>query len=586
PSWLRVGCKNHRFWEVSRQTWRQQLTEPHGDHRLHMPASEGFPTLSLRQKHVKQLAKTEICKFFLSSRCVKGAQCPYAHSPSEIREKPDLGKTSMCRDFLTTGNCTNPGCRFAHSERELRSTSGFFRTKVCSFAGSGRCKYGAACRFAHSPGEIPPAPGAEGPPPPPPRASEAQRAALGPAAARGGGRGLRPGGGAKAGDFDPGAGRDAGSDQSTRDATSASASTPSGSGDSAQDGGAARGLRRRRGPAAAPRQCTTLIIRNIPDFLTQGAVTSLLEDLTECMRGAFDFFFCPWNSSQGRNLGFAIVNFFSRSAAADFESRWANEPLLPGIHGAKKMRLLPSALQGRAANLRHFSGFSLAHHPDPRFRPLVRASPDEELRPMALPEEIMQGPLAGPEQGDREELEEQGDFFEALQDLCHDPERDLPGPWADGAGLPPARAAVSGGLVDRRPGFAAPPAASSVGHPEGEPYQGLHRCGGPQPPGLQRPLEAPAAPVLPMPTQLGLGAGQGLLGCWAREAMASRSGSGDARAYSRAATAGTRPAAAQAFSDCPPPARFDPRGRCPLTVPEAAEDTDEVHSSSWSAEHR
>lgn len=133
-----------------------------------------------------------------------------------------------------------------------------------------------------------------------------------------------------------------------------------------------------------------MMLSNVPNFLTQGAVVSLLEDLTVCMRGAFDFFYCPWDPHQDKNLGYAILNFFSRSVAAEFERQWANEPLLPRTHGSKRLRIVPAALQGRAANLRHFSGFTLAHHCDPRFRPLVRAAPNEALRPMALSEELVQ----------------------------------------------------------------------------------------------------------------------------------------------------------------------------------------------------
>ncbi|CAK0866235.1 unnamed protein product [Prorocentrum cordatum] len=398
-----------------------------------MSVPDEFRRQNLREKHVKQLVKTEMCKFFFLNKCVKGPSCPYAHSVSEIREKPDLGKTSMCPDFLATGNCTSLGCRFAHDERDLRTTSGFFKTKMCSFASSGRCKYGAACRFAHRPSEIhaiwPPSPGAVNPPLPL-RPSGRDPAPPGPAA-HGDGRASPPGRAGKAGDADQGAGRDVSSDQSTRDATSASrggsvcASTPEGSGDSVQDGMSVRGVRRRRGQAAPARQCTTLVISNVPSFLTQGAVVSLLEDLTECMRGAFDFFYCPWNPNQDRNLGYAIINFFSRSAAAEFERRWANEPLLPGTLGAKKVKLVPAALQGRAANLRHFSGFSLAHHHDPRFRPLVRAAPDQVLRPMALPEEIQQGhasdsghyPLEQRGLLEHGDLEEQGGVVDPCQEL-------------------------------------------------------------------------------------------------------------------------------------------------------------------------
>jgi len=318
------------------------------------------------------------------NKCGKGEQCAFAHSLSEIREKPDLVKTSMCRTFLQTGNCADPRCSYAHSEQELRTTEGFFKTKLCRFAPSGRCKHGSACRFAHSTDEV----------------------SLGPALS------LR--------DHDLQVAaptsewtdspseqsmRDISSDQSTRAETVASVPTPEGSGDSGQEEstgneptfrraapGEERATRpeRRGSERQNGRQCTTVMVTNIPNFLTQGSLVSLLEDLTPCMRGAFDFFFCPWDPYEDCNLGYVIINFFTRGAAVEFERHWANQPLLPRTQWTKRLRMLPAALQGRAANLRHFSGFTLAHHPDPRFRPLVRPSPQAPLRPMAVPQELGQ----------------------------------------------------------------------------------------------------------------------------------------------------------------------------------------------------
>jgi hypothetical protein len=192
------------------------------------------------------------------------------------------------------------------------------------------------------------------------------------------------------------------SDQSTR-ADAASGTTPDGSGDSGPEESALRlqqtrsvgsaedrARPRRTGEQMPGRHCTTMMITNVPTFLTQGALVALLEDLSVYMRGAFDFFYCPWDPYQDRNLGYAIINFFARSVAAEFDCQWANQPLLPRTHGAKRLRIVPAALQGRAANIRHFSGFSLAHHHDPRFRPLVRTGPNEQLRPMAIAEEILE----------------------------------------------------------------------------------------------------------------------------------------------------------------------------------------------------
>merc|ERR1712176_1712071 len=128
------------------------------------------------------------------------------------------------------------------------------------------------------------------------------------------------------------------------------------------------------------------MLTDVPIFLTQGALVSLLEDLTPCMRGAFDFFYCPWNPVEKKNLSYCIINFCNALAAMDFQRRWDCQPLLAG--GSRRLKIFPAALQGRAQNLRHFSGFALAQHADPRFRPLVRSDMEEALRPMSLTPEI------------------------------------------------------------------------------------------------------------------------------------------------------------------------------------------------------
>ncbi|CAE7871987.1 ML5 [Symbiodinium microadriaticum] len=385
------------------------------------PPAAVYP--SLRHKQVRQLQKTEMCKFHMLNRCGKGPNCSFAHDVAEIRDKPNLNRTSMCKTFLLTGNCDKPQCAFAHDERELRTTEGFFKTKLCRFANRGRCKHGFACRFAHStqellPEEKPAGPQSQDMPPVPFGMTLQQEPSVDarPDVHGAPGRGSRSQMRARIVDdgrqqapsetntsgsdsmSEQRTTRDEASDQSTRADTSASVPTPEGSGDSGPeetanaspgaDSPQERPRQRRGGERPQARHCTTMMLTNVPPFLTQGALISLLEDLSTYMRGAFDFFYCPWDPYQDRNLGYAIVNFFMRSVAAEFEKQWANQPLLPGTHGSKRLRIMPATLQGRAANLRHFSGFSLAHHVDPRFRPLVRAGPKENLQPMALSEEI------------------------------------------------------------------------------------------------------------------------------------------------------------------------------------------------------
>jgi len=291
-----------------------------------------------------------------------------------------------------------------------QTSSVFFKTKMCRFAGSGRCKYGQNCRFAHSRDELQES------------VQASASAASSSSAPRSSNEANSSGDNQRtmyhAGPLLP-EWADVPSDQSTRAETDPSSQTPEGSGDSGQETSARRrpdpvhderGNRRSRETPAKMR-CTTFILTNVPDFLTQGALVSLLEDLMEEMRGAFDFFYCPWDPYENKNLGYAIVNFFERSVAAGFHRSMSNKRLLQGYQGMTGLRILPAARQGHAANIQHFSCFSLAHHADPRFRPLLRSLPNEPLRAMVANPDLVHSALPDrpphqPQQLQAQQLEE------------------------------------------------------------------------------------------------------------------------------------------------------------------------------------
>ncbi|CAL1165477.1 unnamed protein product [Cladocopium goreaui] len=312
----------------------------------------------VREKHAQQLQKTQMCKFFASGRCGKGSDCSFAHHPSEIRQRPDLNRTSMCKAFLTRGNCTNPRCAFAHDERELRATEGFFKTKLCKFADSGRCKHGKSCRFAHTQEELHAGKPKDKPVQALPQASGSRGLTvsnLTPESSP-----LSP----ISGLSDPFFGEatlptvqtvtvlkalqalqgqlstlsmvqaqvqaqdralvrmgkmDSHSDQSASTRAETNTSVAGNVGANSPDrnsSGSESGEEADYEKEPVPQQdsrmrdLTTLTIFNVPDFLTQAAFISLLEDLAPVVRNAFDFFYLPWNSNQEKNLGHAIINFF------------------------------------------------------------------------------------------------------------------------------------------------------------------------------------------------------------------------------------------------------------------------------------
>lgn len=398
-----------------------------------------------RQKHMKQLMKTEMCKFFISGNCVKGSRCAYAHSRSEIREKPNLAFTSMCKTFAQFGRCDDPRCSFAHDERELRTTTAFFKTKMCRFAASGRCKHGNGCRFAHDIKELDPSSQYKGADTSVPAGKfgddcnfdydqqfnvgydqqfDNSNRGFQPVPRRGNIAPTRPASGGNSMRFGLDW-ADLSSDLSTNAETSGSTKdsgwectqessgdsvqdvlgvTPEVSGDSGQEENPAvrtphvPNRRNRQSSEDHSRHGTSMMITNIPNCLPQSSVVALFEDLSPCMRGTFDFFYCPWDPQNHQNLGYAIVNFFSRAVAAEFQRRWSNRTLL-GTRSGKRLRIVPAAFQGRDANIRHFSGYIFAHHADPRLRPLVRSGPTKPLQPMAIildPPEMVQQDVMQP----------------------------------------------------------------------------------------------------------------------------------------------------------------------------------------------
>jgi len=142
---------------------------------------------------------------------------------------------------------------------------------------------------------------------------------------------------------------------------------------------------------ALPPKVTTLLVTNIPSYLTQGAALSLFEDLDPGMRGKFDFFFCPWDEQLGQNLGYAILNFPEVEQAAAFQQAWSNKAFCRGLRTQKNLKVMKAALQGREANSEYCSRIQITACSDSRFRPLVRDIAGM-LRPLALDGD-MEAPL-------------------------------------------------------------------------------------------------------------------------------------------------------------------------------------------------
>lgn len=99
--------------------------------------------------------RTKLCPFLFGTRgeCAKRHECSYAHSMSELRNRPDLTKTKLC-DAYMKGRCQDPACKWAHGRHELRFTGDFYKTSLCKYWVESVCYAGATCRHAHGDAEL------------------------------------------------------------------------------------------------------------------------------------------------------------------------------------------------------------------------------------------------------------------------------------------------------------------------------------------------------------------------------------------------------------------------------------------------
>ena len=113
------------------------------------------------------------CKFFLQSRCTKGASCPYRHDiattvPATAYADPKIPSTNkdrkLCR-YFQLGICRNgDSCAFSHAlgpapayteppsaeREELLQDSRSLVT--CNFYLRGKCRNGSNCPYNHPEG--------------------------------------------------------------------------------------------------------------------------------------------------------------------------------------------------------------------------------------------------------------------------------------------------------------------------------------------------------------------------------------------------------------------------------------------------
>ncbi len=126
------------------------------------PQMAPTPLWAKRWAFDRQLCRSEMCHF-LKHRGRCRDDCPFAHTPQEIRAKPVLRKTAMCQEWLR-GRCGNRlTCDYAHGEEDLRA-AGLYKTQLCHWYARGHCRKGGLCRHAHGEAELRATGGVEGAP--------------------------------------------------------------------------------------------------------------------------------------------------------------------------------------------------------------------------------------------------------------------------------------------------------------------------------------------------------------------------------------------------------------------------------------
>ncbi|CAE8615807.1 unnamed protein product, partial [Polarella glacialis] len=110
-------------------------------------------------------------------------------------------------------------------------------------------------------------------------------------------------------------------------------------------------------------QCTTVMVRNIPLEYSQD---DLIAEVSDAMGSPdlFDFFYLPWDSQNGGNIGYAFVNFLDCLGAQVAVRVFSNYHFR--MHDSKKIgKVSPAHIQGLENNLRHLQdrAIVLGNHP-------------------------------------------------------------------------------------------------------------------------------------------------------------------------------------------------------------------------------
>jgi len=126
-----------------------------------------------------------------------------------------------------------------------------------------------------------------------------------------------------------------------------------------------------------PQSATTMMIRNIPQRITQMQLAKEVD--ATGFRDTYDFLYLPSNIAAKQGKGYAFVNFATPEAAQAFKTAWhARTRFKMGRtqYGRKKvLDVSVSSLQGKAANLAQWQHGKTNRITNPSFRPMSKELP-------------------------------------------------------------------------------------------------------------------------------------------------------------------------------------------------------------------
>mmetsp|Transcript_26233 Transcript_26233/g.46500 ORF Transcript_26233/g.46500 Transcript_26233/m.46500 type:complete len:426 (-) Transcript_26233:28-1305(-) len=122
--------------------------------------------------------------------------------------------------------------------------------------------------------------------------------------------------------------------------------------------------------AAEQEQVTTMMIRNVPKYISQ---KSVLEELNcSGFKGLYDFCYLPRDFNEKENKGYAFVNFDSPIIAGRFVAIWHNQRRFGMQDPEPRLNVKAAELQGLEANKTKWASGRYQRIRNPELRPFIR----------------------------------------------------------------------------------------------------------------------------------------------------------------------------------------------------------------------